>query len=131
MSEPSAAPELMDPEMIPSLCRYLSWHALATEFMCSVVARGIPLAPNRETKRALMHQVRSENSHASWLVKRVAELGGTVPEQDAELDALENELVAICDRSWLQYLAAAQVAMRAYMGPVSYTHLTLPTIYSV
>lgn len=112
-----AVPELVDPEDIPALCRYLSWHALATEFMCGIVARGIPLAPTRDIRRALMHQVRSENTHASWLVSRVVELGGEVPERDESLVQLQDDLVRICDRSWLEYLVAAQVAMRGYMGP--------------
>lgn len=116
MSEITTA-ELMNPEDIPALCRYLSWHALATEFMCGIVARGIPLAPTRDIRRALMHQVRTENTHASWLVSRVVELGGEVPEKDDALRELQDDLVRICDRSWLEYLAAGQVAMRGYMGP--------------
>jgi hypothetical protein len=113
----NATPELFNANDVPALVRYLSWQALATEFMCGIVARGIPLAPNRDQRRALMHQVRTENTHATWLVKRVAELGADVPEQNEDLLAMQNELVQICDNSWIDYLAAGQVAMRGYMAP--------------
>ncbi len=110
-------PDLVDPIEAPALRRFLAWHALASEFMCGIVARGVPMTPTREQRRALMHQMRTENSQAEWLVKRVQELGGEVPEHDEALDELQAELIEICDRSWLEYLAGAQVAMRAYMNP--------------
>jgi hypothetical protein len=110
-------PDLVSPEDAVALRRYLAWHALAAEFMCGIVARGIPLAPTRDQRRALMHQIRTENSQADWLVKRVHELHGEVPEQDEGLRNLQQELAVLSDRSWLEYLACAQVAMRAYMNP--------------
>ena len=120
------APELVSPAETPAVRRYLAWHALAAEFMCGIVARGIPLAQTRDQKRALMHQIRTENTQATWLVARVVELGGTVPEQDDALREMQAELVPLCDRSWIDFLACGQVALRGYMGPYlsALSHLT-------
>src|SRR4051812_6402962 len=104
-------------EDAPVVRRYLSWHALAAEFMCGIVARGIPLAETREQRKGLMHQIRTENSQAAWLVNRVEELGGTVPEQDDELKSLQAQLTDLCDRSWISFLACGEVALRGYMSP--------------
>lgn len=100
-----------------ALREYLSWQALSSEFACGIVARGIPLAPTRDTRKALMHQVRTENSQAVWLVARVEELGGAVPEQDDELIALQSSWIELCDRGWLEFLACGQVALRGYTAP--------------
>lgn len=112
-----AETELMTPEQTDALSRFLSWQALASELICVVVARGVPQAPTREQRRALLHQVRTEQSQGDWSVKRVAELGREVPERDPALDALREELVALCDQSWLDFLACGQIALRAYMAP--------------
>ena len=106
---PLSEPELISAEDAPAVRRYLSWHVLATEFMCGLVARGIPLAHTRcEQRRGLMHQIRTENTQAAWLVNRVQQLGGTVPEQDDELKSLQSQLAALCDRSWISLLRAAR-----------------------
>jgi hypothetical protein len=110
-------PQLISVEDTPQILRYLSWQALGYEFMCGIVARGIPLAPTRDIRRALMHQTRTENSQAAWLVGQVEKLGGSVEEQDESLLVLQRELTPLCDQGWLEFLVCGQVALRAYMEP--------------
>ena len=56
-----------------------------------------------------------------------ATLGGDVPASDEEI-AADTAAVLDAEPSWL--IATTGVGMRMW-APVSYTHLTLPTIYSV
>ena len=76
-------------------------------------------------------RVTETEATAAELQTRLMELKQTVSERDDQLQTLRDELTTVCVFVYHSLGFALCPSLCVTVCPVSYTHLTLPTIYSV
>ena len=82
-------------------------------------------------KQALAADIQGELTHATQLGNRIKQLGGTVP-GSLQLEMTQRYMQPPDDTTDVVTIIKGVIrAEEEAITPVSYTHLTLPTIYSV